>query len=51
LIESPDDHQVLTSLEEIMLKLSQLPKGDDVNPISASLPGRGMAQGLPSEIL
>jgi hypothetical protein len=51
LIESPDDHQVLASLEEIMLKLSQFPKGDDVDPISASLPGRGMVQGLPRESL
>jgi hypothetical protein len=51
LIETPDDHQVLATLEEIMLNLGQFPEGDDVDPISTSLPGRGMGQGLPCETL
>jgi len=50
LIETPDDHQVLATLEEIMLKLGQFPKGDDVDPFSTSLPGRSMVQGLPGGI-
>jgi hypothetical protein len=51
LIEAPDDHQVLATPEEIMLNLGQFPEGDNVDPFSTSLPGRGMVQGLPCEIL
>jgi hypothetical protein len=51
LIETPDDHQVLATLEEIMLKLGQFPKGDDVDPFSTSLPGRRGALGLPGGVL
>jgi hypothetical protein len=51
LIEAPDDHQVLATPKEIMLNLGQFPKGDNVNSFSTSLPGRGMVQGLPCEIL
>jgi hypothetical protein len=51
LIETPDDHQVLATLQKIMLKLGQFPKSDDVDPFSTSPPGRSMVQGLPGAIL
>jgi hypothetical protein len=51
LIETPDDHQVLATVEEIMLKLCQFPEGDDVDPLSTSLPGRSRVQTLPGGLL
>jgi hypothetical protein len=47
LIESPDDYQVLATLEKIKLELSQFPHRYDLDPISTSLPCALTVQGLP----
>jgi hypothetical protein len=51
LIEFPDDHQVLATLEEIKLKFSQFPHRYDLDPISTSLPCALTVQDLPSWVL
>jgi hypothetical protein len=47
LVELTDDHQVLATLEKVEFKLSQFPKGHDVNSVSISLPCTRTVQGLP----